>query len=437
MEIKNYVLEPMLRNVIAKSNKDELFLSIKIGNGQIGGNKVSLGGKVIAKGNLSEPTYIGSSDSLVDKVLEVETNVLDVNGFTNKCVVTVSFLNQNNEDLYSNIDKGDAPENGVASFKSKYIVKYMSVFVFLLCCLYQNGYTQSSADKLEFNNLETPTSPGLILFDQTPSSIEKPTTPQGLGLNLLSLSQNGGSLEFSPFWLKDHPNLTAKNMYNNKMPILAHLGVSVATITSDTLSFISGGIRTRILQLYGQNIKDLDAAENNIVEALSDGDFVKVDSLRKVYVEIIERPIFNIDFAGALGASSTNNSYNELEISRWAAWLTFNFRPKGDDFYLTLLTRYINTEKYDGIAIRADLVDLGTRLNYDISRFTVSLEYIHRMNITSEIFNDYRLAFIGSYKLSDNVFVTSTFGKNFSDVNNIIAIAGLNFGFSQKKVKAF
>lgn len=438
MEIKNYDLEPNPRTVNTESSSDEIYLSIKIGNGQIGGNKVTTNDELLAKGNLTEPTYIGNSSSLSDKEIEIETNVLDVNTFTNRCVITTTFLNQDNKELYSKIDKGEAPENGVASFKGKYIINFVVVvFVFFSSFFNQQLYAQTSADDLEFSNLETPTSPGLILFDETPSSIEKPTTPQGLGLSLLGLGQNGGALEFAPYWLKDHPNLTAKQMYTNKTPILSHFGVSIATMNTDTLSFISGGVRTRIFQSYGKNVTKLDGLNTQIENALSDGDFEKVDSLRKEYVGITEKPVFNIDLAAAIGANSLTNSYDDLELNRWAVWMSFNFRPKGDDFYFTVLSRYINNENFEGTNVKADLVDLGTRLNYDISKFTVSLEYVHRMNFTSDIFDDYRLAAIGSYKLTDNVFITSTFGKNFSDVNNIIALAGLNFGFSQKKVKAY
>ena len=233
MEIKKYDLKPIPRNLNGKSDQDEIYLSIKIGNGQIGGNRVTLGEKLIAKGNLTEPTYIGSSESLTKEILTVETNVLDVNGFTNRCVITTSFVNQNNEELFSKIDKGDAPENGVASFKGKYIFKYILVLLLFCSFFNQKIVAQSSTDDLKFKNLETPSSPGLILFDETPSSIERPTTPQGLGLNLLGLGQNGGALEFAPYWLKDHPKVTASDMYNNKTPFLSHLGVSIATINTD------------------------------------------------------------------------------------------------------------------------------------------------------------------------------------------------------------
>jgi len=117
--------------------------------------------------------------------------------------------------------------------------------------------------------------------------------------------------------------------------------------------------------------------------------------------------------------------------------LSFNYRPKGDDFYITALTHYINNEKFEGYLIKADLFDVGARLNYDISNFCVSLEYLQRFNLTKNIGSDYRIAVVGSYAFSDNIYFTTTFGKNFTEVNNIISLAGINFGISQKKVKAF
>lgn len=437
MEVKEYELTPNPRNVNAFAPDDEIYLSIKIGNGQIGGNKVTAENKLLAKGNLTQKTHIGNGQTLQGKTVTVETNVLDVNGFTNRCVITTAIYNQDNVELFSKIDKGDAPENGVASFKGKYLINFALAFFFLFTVLFNETNAQTAAKDLDFTKLETPASPGLILFDQTPSSIEKPTTPQGVGLSLLGLGQNGGALEFAPFWLVDHPNLTAKDMYTTKMPFLSHFSISIASAKSDTLSYLSGGIRTRLFQLYGSGNAKLDNLKNELEIALADLDLEKIDSLKKIYVDVIGKPVFTIDLAFAMGGSNTSNSFDDLELNRWAAWMSFNVRPKGDDFYMTLLSRYINTEQVDDVNVDADLVDVGARLNYDISKFTVSLEYVHRMNFTTDIMDDYRLAAIGSYHLSDNVYLTATFGKNFSDINNIIALAGVNFGFSQKKIKAF
>jgi hypothetical protein len=435
MENKDYNLEPSPRIINAKTT-DEIYLSIKVGNGQIGVSRIKYADEVLAKGDLSEPNYLGSANNLKGKSLDVLTRNLDVNPFTNRCIITTSFINQHNEPLLTKIDTGEAPEDGAANFKGKYVVNLILSFLFIFLLSSTTASAQSSPGELEYKDLETPTAPGLILFDQTPSSIEKPTTPQGLGLNLLGLAQSGGSIEFAPFWLKDHPNLTAKDMNAKKTPILSHFAISLASSKSDTLSFFAAGIRTRLYQSYGDNLQKLDSLIFKIQDALLDGDDEKADSLRKEYSGITGKPIFNIDLAAAMGGSSFTNSFEDLGLSRWAAWLTLNWRPKGDDFYFTLLSRYINSDAFEGSSTQVDLMDFGSRLNYDISKFTVSVEYVQRINFTTELYDDYRVAAIGGYKLTENLFITSSIGKNFGDVNNIIALAGINFGYSKSKVKA-
>lgn len=438
MEINEHALQPNPRNVNTDSPSDEIYLSIKIGNGQIGGNRVTCNNEQLVKGNLTEPTFIGKYNSLSGKEIEVQTNVLDVNSFTNRCVISTTFINQDNKILYSKMDNGDAPENGVASFTGKYMLRFtLLLLLFFSPFISLKLLAQSNVNEIEMSHLETPSSPGLILFDEAPSSIEKPTTPQGLGLSVLGLGQNGGALEFAPFWLKDHPELNAKALYMDKSPILSHLSISIASINSDDQNYFAGGIRTRLFQTYGQQETLLDDLITQIEDALSDGDFDQVAILGKAYTNTLEKPVFNIDLAAAIGISSLSNSFEDLTLNRWAVWTSFNWRPHGDDFYFTLLARYlyhdINSEGMNEV----DYLDSGIRLNYDISKFTLSLEWIQRSNFTQDSFNGYRVAAVGSYKLTDNFFLTTTVGKNFSEVNNIIALAGLNFGFSRKNIRAF
>jgi hypothetical protein len=440
MEIKKHQLKPEMRQFNGIEEQDKIFLSIQIGNGQIGGSKITLGDEQLAKGNLTQPTFIGNSENLLNREVEIETNVLDVNHFTNMCVITTTFLNQENKVLFSKIDNGEAPENGIASFKGKYKLTLLTLFFFVLSFFNTNKmFAQSTTDKITFQSLETPSSPGFILLDKAPSSIERPTTPQGFSVNVLGLLQGtGGAMEFSPFWLVNHPKITADKMYKNKFPILYNFSISVATIKTDSSSYIAGGIRTRLFQSYSKTkLTKLDSIKSEIELALVDLDTVKIKTLQKNYTEIIEKPIFTIDLAGALGGGSNTNSFNDSALNRWASWLSFNWRPKGDDFYITALIRYINNEKFEDYIINADLLDIGSRLNYDISKFCVSLEYLQRFNLNKNNGSDNRIAVIGSYKLSDAIYFTTTFGKNFSDVDNIIALAGINFGISNSKIKAY
>lgn len=438
MEIKEHQLEPNPRVLEESKNSDEIYISIEIGNGQIGGSKVSQNEKLLAKGRLTEPTFIGNSSDLKDSEIEVETNILDVNSFTNMCVLTTTFYNQENQVLFTRIDKGEAPENGIASFKGRYIINLLSIAFFFLFTT-SILFAQNTTNDIKFQNLETPSSPGFILLDNAPSSIERPTTPQGFGVSVLGFFQGtGGAMEFAPFWLATHPKLTAEKMYKNKFPILYNFSISAATVKSDSSNYVAGGFRTRLFQTFGtSNIGKLDAIKSELENALADLDLEKIKKLQTDYSNLISKPIFTIDLAAAIGAGSVTNSFSDIELNRWAAWMSFNYRPKGNDFYITALTRYINNEKFEEYTITADLLDVGTRLNYDINKFCISLEYLQRLDFTSKSYSDYRLAAIGSYQISENFFITSTFGKNFTDVNNIIAMAGVNFGFSRTKIKAY
>jgi hypothetical protein len=440
MEIINYELQPVPRSVNVIDNQDEIYLTIQIGNGQIGGSKVTLNNEVLAKGNLSQPTSIGNSNKLLNNEIEVETNVLDVNQFANMCVITTTFLNQDNKVLLSKIDNGVAPENGIASFKGIYRIAFFLLLILFLNVSHINSIVaQSTPDKIAFQSLETPSSPGFILLDKAPSSVERPTTPQGFGVTVLGLFNGpGGAMEFAPFWLFNHPNLTAQEMYNNRFPILYNFSISAATIKTDTSSYLAGGFRTRLFQSYNKSTRmKLDSLKEQLEDALAVLDIAKIVELQKSYTELIENPIFTIDLAGAIGGGSNTNSYDDVALNRWSAWLSINWRPKGKDFYATALTRLISNENFEEYTMESTLFDIGTRLNYDMSKFCLSLEYLQRYNLTNSIGSDFRIAAIGSYRLSDNFFITTTFGKNFSDINNIIALAGVNFGISKSKVKAF
>jgi hypothetical protein len=123
MNITKYFLAPNPRIVRATSLDDELFVTIKIGNGQAGGSRVKLEGKVVVKGDLEVTSPIGTVRELQNKVLKFKTNVTDINLSTNRCVITTEFTNHQHEIVFQETDEGDAPPNGMASFVGKYVVQ--------------------------------------------------------------------------------------------------------------------------------------------------------------------------------------------------------------------------------------------------------------------------------------------------------------------------
>ncbi len=332
METIEYDLEPVPREVVGRSDNDIIYVSVRIGNGQIGGNTVRSGEKLVAKGNLSESTLIGMINELDDEVAIV-TNVLDVNAFTNNCVITTTFRNQDNQVLFSRVDSGEAPESGIASFRGKYLLKILTLIVVFFCFAHFSLFAQNESGNVTFESLETPSSPGLILIDKTPSSIEKPTTPQGFGLSMVSFIQgSGGAVDITPFWLAKHPNLTAKKMVLNKFPVLYTSSVSLADVREESVNYIAGGIRTRLFQSYGkEQMVLLDTLKVHIERELSNIeklDLKKIEKLRKQYVELTESPLVSIDLAAALAGSTPDNSYKNLELNRWAAWISDELETK-------------------------------------------------------------------------------------------------------------
>lgn len=448
METEIYELEPQPRELLECEHNEDIYISIKIGNAQIGGNVVQKeDGTVLAKGGFTEPVLLGNSSELKGEILKVTTNILDVNPSTNNCVLTTNFLAESQKILFSKIDSGEAPLNGVASFVGLYLIRTFTILLGISILFIQSIASQNSKD-LELKDLEIPTSPGFVLFDDTPSSIEKPSSPKALGISLLGLQNEGGAIEIAPYWLKDRSEVTAEEIFNKKNlqkekkggmynPLLANLGISITAINNDSITKLAFGIRTRLIQNFNDDdVKKLNTLKKEIEDLLSETklDLEAIENKRKEYSDRIAAPIFSLDLAGAFGGESNNNSFQDLSLNRWAFWVSGHFRLASNNLFLTALTRYVNSETQNGVDFDADLIDFGLRLSKDYKSLSISLEYLQRLNISSNDFGNNRFAAIGSYKIADGIYLTSTIGKNFDELENIILVGGLTFGISQKRL---
>jgi hypothetical protein len=118
MEQKTTPLLPDPR--IITDTGTQLFLTITIGNGQIGGNYVKVNGQLVAKGDLSKLHLVGSIADLHGKTINVQTNVMDVNALTDTCIITSTFTNESGIKLFTKTDQDQAPPSGVLSFIGNY-----------------------------------------------------------------------------------------------------------------------------------------------------------------------------------------------------------------------------------------------------------------------------------------------------------------------------
>jgi hypothetical protein len=312
--------------------------------------------------------------------------------------------------------------------------KICQLLIMVLWTITAHGQVTNSK---ELNDLRTPTSPGFILMDQAPASVDRPTTPKGLAANILSL-QNGGAIEVAPYWLTSHEHLDFTKYTKNGSPVLQTLSVSISTVKKHDTVLLAAGFRTQVLRLFSKQAQTIkDAAYNKISDALDDltvpGALDTIANNKKLLEKNLLQPTFLVELAYSYLGYSPNSSFDKLQRSRQGAWLTASWHPTArSPVNLIALARYLQNPNFSGYEKDSKMFDFGGRALYTFKSFGFSVEYVNRRVTTNDKLSYDRLAGIIEYKVNSNVYLTATYGKNFDKVNNIIALLGLNFGISSK-----
>lgn len=323
----------------------------------------------------------------------------------------------------------------------------MLFIVFTTTSFCQSG---SKIDDLKLTDLATPTSPGFILADKAPASINKPTNPKALAINLLNLWEGGG-IEVTPYWLTPKPRLTFDNYLDKKMPILQTLNFSVSSFKTDTSSNVSAGFKVHLFRLFSKKAKvPIRDKVAEIIDLLAnDPDQLDTVAIKKKNSELRElfdvnkaKGIFIAEIAGAIIGTSSSNTYKNLSSSKSGVWANIRWSPyfksNTDDnapsFSLIGLARYSWASNASAkIGSDSSFFDYGLSLNFQKSRFDLSLEYVNRRDISIKKNYD-RFAFIANYMVNENIYIVSSFGKNFDNVEDIIALFGVKFAISREKL---
>lgn len=377
-------------------------------------------------------------------------------------------------------------------------MKKTFILIVMGICLSLCSYAQQT-ESLNIENFDIPNAPAFTLLDQTPSVIECPSSSKALVLSILQSFQNSNgfpqnyAVEFTPFWFFKHPNLTAYQYagYNpdkqKQMPFnrIQRASISMAYISSqDTgthqfMSHLSLGIRFNILTIKSKkDIHDLQQANDSLISYLkkkeercelymdqyypnliyNNRELYKIkikefydtyensagikDSLQYI---IAKKPMFSID--GAIGGNGffINHNIKDSHFGRIGAWITISYscplkKELNNKNYINLylIGRYLsdgtqkNAEKY----FFQHYFDFGGKAELELSRFSIAFEYLYRLN---DIEQTFRANGILKYQVADNLYLTCSFGKNFGEINNLIALFGLNFGFSSgfEKLNSF
>jgi hypothetical protein len=356
------------------------------------------------------------------------------------------------------------------------------------------AFAQQIDTTLTLKDIEIPTSPGFILLDQAPSSIERPNSPKAFAVSALNaFTESNGlpknyAVEFTPFWFFKHPNMDVLKYagYNDKkqrpFSSLKMVSLSMAYINqTDSLSLsptnnISMGARTNILKIRSKDnlkaiadansfsVNQLKRINELIVNRIGPANPLDPEGYKKKHLELliffqdslkseiseahsklsdalIQKPIFAIDFAIAYNTFFTNNDFSTQQFGRFGTWLTLNYSQKlnsDNSNYLNIyaIGRFLQdgTNKNNiGEFVTQDFYDFGGKIELELNKFSIGYEYIYRSNNNIET---YRSSGQLKYRIAENILLTGAFGKNFGDNNNLISMLGINWGISTGNEKA-
>lgn len=309
---------------------------------------------------------------------------------------------------------------------------FLLVTFFVSYCVSVKGQT--------ITDIQTPVSPGFVLADQTPSSVNRPSNTKSLVASFLSLNR-GGALEVAPYWIirsSSRDKLTYEDYIKTKVPFLQTLSFSITSFKSDTGSYLSAGFRFVPLKIYGSITRTaISTKVATLVGLLSTIplDTAAISKARKELKEIDNRPILVVEIAAATLGYSPDNGYDRLNRSRTGIWANAAFKPSPSTNLIALI-RYINNAQQERFSESSKMFDLGASFGIENKQKTFSLnaEYVYRNNYLTEV-KSHRVVAVANYKFTDQIYFVGSFGKNFAKVDNIVALFGINFGLSSNTLK--
>jgi len=350
-----------------------------------------------------------------------------------------------------------------------------------LVCLSICGYSQNK-DTTTISDLQVPNSPGFQLLDASPSNIERPTSPKQFALTILNATGSGSAIpknfamEFSPYWFTKH---TSDNIHQYLSVggeyyfsgIWRRLSVSITSVYNDSTSgsllkntnYISAGLRTNVFtyrtktdneiieRLITEKIARLKAVykeegigadpDDDLADLKKDTAYQAVaDSIK----QMLQTPAIQLDVAAAYSEAFADNNYAASRFNRAAAWATLTIAPsilssaKGGNLAILGVARIMDdnalTDTVKNVFTQTTCFDWGVSLNYTFHNMSVSAEHLDRKYNGNSALNSQRTVLVIQYKVSNSLYVTGTYGKNFGNVQNLFALLGLNFGFGSSSI---
>jgi hypothetical protein len=337
----------------------------------------------------------------------------------------------------------------------------------------------------ELDKLRTPVSPAFELLGLTPTSIEKPTTPNAVATSLLSSFVSGNqailpkqyALDIAPFWLVSHPTLTLSEeakgssgvggIWSNIVQTLT-IGLAaadsafktpVSPISDTSISRLGFSLRLSPLRghlipgcieaveapLKGMSaavsarlVQIIDRTPNLTAEHIEDSTVKIQKQVRKDFAEQLADPRreclatrrgFMLDLSGALVGRYPGQSFDGGRVSAYSGWATAAYATSN----LTALGVFRAGK--DGDVARflgRSFTDVGGRLVGAWDQYALSAEAVNRaVRASASNDNSWRVSAGFDLKISSKVWLNTSFGHDFKskDARSLLALANLQWNF--------
>ncbi len=306
-------------------------------------------------------------------------------------------------------------------------MKKLILLSLLSCSLNVLSQTVPNIDELN-----VPNSPAFVFLDESPANIEKPTNPKAVALNLINFWEGNGAIEFTPYWLYNHPTYTFNQDVANKTPFWQTFALSAATSKKGDSTYVSGGFRVQLFRQYTDEADILASKAQIALELLNNP--IKEAAIKDILKQMNEKRSkikWNIELAGAFSGIGTSKT--DLNSNKIGAWLNVRHTPTGFPVDLVALFRYSSSTDKTELNKDTSVFDYGISLSKQGETFDLQFEYVKRRDMTLD--EDYdRMAFIANYQIMPGIVAVASLGKNFENVDNIFTSLGVKFGLSKQKV---
>ncbi len=348
-----------------------------------------------------------------------------------------------------------------------------------------------------FNGLRTPVSPAFLLLGVAPTVVERPNTPSDFALSVLNRGASltnlprDVALEFSPYWLIKHPTLTWQqdatrdiaNSVARTMTIsvaTAEVGTTARPVTGLAVGFRAAPVSGHVsqssisqLQRLGNRLAiesavlaNLQAQRQGLLATVRDqeiaaatGDSARqaalnrfdaarldlaksvmqsaeykaaVDSTEQMFRDLaVTREGFVLEIAGGAALQAPGGVADSAKLTRWGAWMTAGYEGKTLSF--VAVSRVLGSS----VDTTFNAIDLGTRVLYTAGRYALSAEGSFRSFTGSAApANQYRIAALVDFELQKGVWVTGTFGRDYSATGpgSLIAHIGLSMNVAGNRI---